>query len=67
MACGFFDPVVAMGAEGAATNAPDRCNDMSAIVSEARNQPIDGLLSVIQLGPKVIHFDFDRNLMTWKE
>ena len=27
----------------------------------------DGLLSVIQLGPKIIHFDFERNLMTWKE
>jgi len=40
---------------------------MSAIVSEARNQPNDGLLSVVQLGPKIIHFDFDRNLMTWKK
>ena len=44
-----------------------RCNDMSAIVSEARNLWVDGLLSVAQLGPKIIHFDFDRNLMTWKE
>jgi hypothetical protein len=44
-----------------------RCNDMSAIVSEARNLPVDGLLSVVQLGPKIIHLDFDRNLMTWKE
>jgi hypothetical protein len=41
-----------------------RCNDMSAIVSEARNQPVDGHRSVIQLGPKIIHFDFERNLMT---
>jgi len=41
-------------------------DDMSALVSDARNQPVDGLLSVIQLGPKIIHFDFDRNLMTWK-
>jgi len=44
-----------------------RCNDTSAIVSEARNQPTDGLLSVVQLGAKIIHFDFDRNLMTWKK
>jgi hypothetical protein len=44
-----------------------RFNDMSAIVSEARNLPVDGLLSVVQLGPKIIHLDFDRNLMTWKE
>jgi hypothetical protein len=44
-----------------------RCNDMSAIVSEARNLPVDGLLSVVQLGPKIIHLDFERNLMTWKE
>ena len=44
-----------------------KCNDMSALVSDARNQPIDGLLSVIQLGPKIMHFDFDRNLMTWKK
>ena len=43
-----------------------RCNDMSAIVSEARNQPTDGLLSVLQLGPKVLHLDFDNLLMTWK-
>ena len=32
-----------------------RCHDMSAIVSEARNQPTDGLLSVVQLCPKIIH------------
>ena len=44
-----------------------RCNNMSAIVSETRNLPVDGLLSVVQLGPKIIHLDFDRNLMTWKE
>lgn len=43
-----------------------KCNDMSALVSDARNQPVDGLLSIIQLGPKTIHFDFDRNTMTWK-
>jgi hypothetical protein len=34
-----------------------RCNDMSSIVSEARNQPTNGLLSVLQLGPKVLHLD----------
>ncbi len=44
-----------------------RCNDMSAIVSEARNQPTDGLLSVLQLGTKVLHLDFDNHLMTWKD
>ncbi len=43
------------------------CDDMSAIVSEARNQLTDGLLSVLQLDPKVLHLDFENNLMTWKD
>jgi len=43
-----------------------RCDDMSALVSDAQNHPIDGLLSVVQLGPKILHLDFDCNLMSWK-
>ncbi len=42
-------------------------NHMSALVSEARNQPTDGLLSVLQLGPIVLYLDFDNNFMSWKD
>jgi len=44
-----------------------RWTDLSGILVELKDQPKDGLLSVKQLGLKMLHFDFERNLMSWKK
>jgi hypothetical protein len=44
-----------------------RWTNPSGILMDLRNQAKDGLLSVRQLGLKIVHFDFERNLMSWKK
>ncbi len=43
----------------------ERWTNPSGILLDLRNQSIDGLLSVKQLGMKIVHFDFERRLMSW--
>ncbi|MGA2262648.1 MAG: aspartyl protease family protein [Acidobacteriota bacterium] len=44
-----------------------RWTSLSAILLDLPDQTKDGLLSVMQLGLKILHFDFERNLMSWKK
>ena len=44
-----------------------RWTNPSAILMDLPNEAKDGLLSVKQLGMKTVHFDFERNLMSWKK
>jgi predicted aspartyl protease len=44
-----------------------RWRDLNAILMELPSQAKDGLLSVWQLGLKIVHFDFKQNLMSWKK
>ncbi len=44
-----------------------RWTNPSGILMDLPNQAKDGLLSVRQLGLKIVHFDFERNLMTWNK
>ena len=44
-----------------------RWTNPSGILMDLPNQATDGLLSVKQLGLKIVHFDFERNLMSWKK
>jgi len=44
-----------------------RWRDLDGILMDLPNQSKDGLLSVWQLGLKIVHFDFKRNLMSWKK
>ena len=67
-----FDPVIQQPAAGIDVLA---CNEHRALAREAatkaivllRNQPVDGLLSITQLGLKIVHFDFQRNLVSWNK
>ena len=43
-----------------------RWTDLGGILLDLKDQPKDGLLSVKQLGLKILHLDFERNLMSWK-
>ncbi len=44
-----------------------RWTNPSAILLDLPNQAKDGLLSVWQLGLKIVHFDFERKLMSWNK
>jgi predicted aspartyl protease len=44
-----------------------RWSDLAAIVVNLPDEPTDGVLSVYQLGLKILHFDFDSNLMSWNK
>jgi len=44
-----------------------RWTSLSAILLDLPDQTKDGLLSVMQLGLKILHFDFECNLMSWKK
>ena len=44
-----------------------RWTNPSGILMDLPNEAKDGLLSVRQLGLKIVHFDFERNLMSWKK
>ena len=44
-----------------------RWTNPSGMLLDRPNQAKDGLLSVRQLGLKVVHFDFERNLMSWRK
>jgi predicted aspartyl protease len=44
----------------------DTWSNLSAIVVDARNQSIDGVMAVAPLKMKVLHIDFERALLTWK-
>jgi hypothetical protein len=39
---------------------------LGGILLDLKDQPKDGLLSVKQLGLKILHLDFERDLMSWK-
>lgn len=41
--------------------------DLNGILMDLPNQSKDGLLSVWQLGLKIVHFDFERKLMSWNK
>jgi len=44
-----------------------RWTNPGGILVDLPNEAKDGLLSVKQLGLKILHFDFERNLMSWKK
>ena len=44
-----------------------RWTDLSGILVDLPEQAKDGVLSVRQLGLKIVHFDFEANLMSWKK
>ncbi len=44
-----------------------RWTNPSGILLDLSNQEKDGLLSLRQLGLQIIHFDFERNLMSWNK
>jgi hypothetical protein len=44
-----------------------RWSSLSGILIDQPNQAKDGLLSVTQLRLKILHFDFDGNLMSWRK
>ncbi len=44
-----------------------RWTNPSGIILDLPNHPNDGLLSVKQLGMKIIHIDFERNLKSWNK
>ena len=43
-----------------------RWTNPSGILMDLSIEAKDGLLSVRQLGLKIVHFDFERNVMSWK-
>ncbi len=42
-----------------------RWTNPSGILLDLPNQAMDGLLSLRQLRMQIVHFDFERNLMSW--
>jgi hypothetical protein len=41
--------------------------DLSGIAVNLPEQAKDGLLPITKLGLKIVHFDFESNLMSWNK
>lgn len=44
-----------------------RWEDLPALILDAQDQPTDGVLAVAPLNLKILHFDFERNILSWRE
>lgn len=41
--------------------------DLPGYVLDAQDQPTDGVLAVAPLNLKILHFDFEHNILSWRE
>jgi hypothetical protein len=44
-----------------------RWQSLSGVVLNASDQPLDGVMAVVPLNIRVLHFDFARNLLSWNK
>ncbi len=46
---------------------PSRWHSLGGVALDASDQPLDGVMAVVPLNIKVLHFDFVRNLLSWNK